>query len=510
MAAIESPQPPAVKRAASRLRPANRLYQWHMRVGLWIALAVTLWALSGLGHPVISRLNPKPTAFLPPLAPLAWSGLQSPQAILQAAGIDRFQALRLWQPDGENPVYRIEAQGQTYWIDARTAAVHSASERVWVERLARHYAGDLGSPIAHARVLHSFNNDYHYIDRLLPVWEIGFNRPDGLRAYVDPASGRLATLTDRRKDWTGKLFRWMHSWSPIQPSPWVRGLMLGLLLTIAAVAGAGLTVYARLWRRGALSGGRPVGVRWHRQLGVPAAVVALALSLSGAFHLAVKSWQGDPTAPAAMPSFATNELGAPLPTLIRTLASGGPIVALVLTRLEGQPAWIAIPETAAPAPMGHTHGPHGDVPSEPAVDPYLDAVSGEVIPDGIARHATALARQHADLPPGTAVEVHPVHHFDEAYGFAFKRLPVMAVTLPERPDETWYVETRTGALAAHVTPLSRLEGWVFGMVHKWSFLDGTLGKAGRETLQALTALALVLTAALGVARHFSRWRRKAG
>ncbi|MGB7289018.1 MAG: hypothetical protein WBC62_02840 [Candidatus Macondimonas sp.] len=74
--------------------------------------------------------------------------------------------------------------------------------------------------------------------------------------------------------------------------------MLGLLLTIAAVALAGLTVYARLWRRGALSGGRPVGVRWHRRLGVPAAVVALALSLSGTFHLAVKSWQGDPTAPA--------------------------------------------------------------------------------------------------------------------------------------------------------------------------------------------------------------------
>ena len=510
MAAIESTQPRAVKRAARRAMRVGRLHQWHMRAGLWIALAVMLWALSGLGHPVLSRFNPKPQAFLPPLAPLSLSGLLSPQAALQAADLDRFQALRLWQADGEDPVYRVETQGQAYWIDARTGSLHPEGERAWAERLARHYAGDLGSPIAHARLLHSFNNDYHYIDRLLPVWEIGFDRPDGLRAYVDPASGRLATLTDRRKDWTGKLFRWMHSWSPIQPSPWVRGLMLGLLLTIAAVALAGLTVYARLWRRGTLTGWRPAGVRWHRRLGVPAAVVAVALSLSGALHLAVKSWQGDPTAPAATPSFATSELSAPLPTLIRTLASGGPIVALVLTRLDGRPAWIAVPEAAPAAPTGHAHGPHGNAPSEPPVDRYLDAVSGEVIPDGLARHATALARQHADLPPGTAMEVHPVHHFDEAYGFAFKRLPVMAVTLPERPDETWYVETRTGALAAHVTPLGRLEGWVFGMVHKWSFLDGTLGKTGRETLQSLAALALVLTAGLGVARHFSRWRRNAG
>lgn len=192
MAAIESMQPRAVKRAARCAMRIGRLHSWHMRAGLWVALALMLWALSGLGHPVLSRFNPKPQAFLPPLAPLSLSGLLSPQAALQAAGLDRFQALRLWQADGENPVYRVAARGKTYF--------------------------------AHAQVSHSFNNDYHYIDRLLlPAWEIGFDRPDGLRAYVDPASGRLATLTDRRKDWTGKLFRWMHSWSPIQPSPWVAG-----------------------------------------------------------------------------------------------------------------------------------------------------------------------------------------------------------------------------------------------------------------------------------------------
>lgn len=507
MAAIESTQPRVVKRHERRAVSVGRLHQWHMRAGPWIALAVMLWALSGLGHPILSRLNPKPQTSLPPLAPLTFSGLQSPQTALQAAGLDRFQALRLWQPSGENPVYRVEVQGETHWIDARTGAVHPEGERAWAERLARHYAGDLSRPIAHARVLHSFNNDYHYIDRLLPIWEIGFDRPDGLRAYVDPASGRLATLTNRRKDWTGKLFRWMHSWSPIQSSPWVRGLMLGLLVTIAAVALAGLAVYARLWRRGAPSGARPAGVRWHRRLGVPAAAVALMLSLSGAFHLAVKSWQGDPTAPAAMQSFATAELGAPLPTLLRTLASAGPISTLILTRLDGLPAWIAVPAVPPPAPTGHQHDQHG-APSEPPADRYLDAVRGEMIPDGPTRHATALAREHASLPSGAAEAVHPVHHFDEDYGFAFKRLPVMAVALPERPDETWYVETRTGTLAAHVTPLNRLEGWLFGMAHKWSVLDGTLGKAGRETLQLLAALAVVLTVGLGVGRHFSGWRKR--
>ncbi|HXF08922.1 MAG TPA: hypothetical protein VNK45_10450 [Candidatus Acidoferrales bacterium] len=483
----------------------GRLHHWHMQAGLWIALAVILWALSGLGHPLISRLNPKPAAMVFPFESLDGAGLITPGDALAAAGIERFDALRLWQPAGEGPSYRAEAQGQAYWIDARTGAVRADGDRQWAERLARFYAGDAKSPIRDARLLLSFNNDYHYIDRLLPVWEIAFDRPDGLRAYVDPASGRLATLTDRHKDWTGKLFRWMHSWSPIQSSRWVQGLMLTLLLATASVAAAGLAVYVRLWRRGALSAARPGAVRWHRRLAVPAAVVALALPLSGALHLAVKAWQGDPTAPAPAQSFAITELSAPVPPLLRALGTDGPVATLALTRLDGAAAWIALPPPAAPASTVH-HGGHESPP--PPADRYVDARTGEPIPDGFKRHAVALARIHAGLPPGNG-EAKPVHQFGGDYGFAFKRLPVMAVELPERPRETWYVETRTGALAAHLTPLNRFEGWVFGMIHKWAFLDDLTGKAGRELLQSTAALILVLTVGLGLTRHLAQRRQAA-
>jgi hypothetical protein len=483
----------------------GRVHRWHMQTGLWVALAVILWALSGLGHPVLSRLNPKPAAMVVPLDPLNGAGLVAPGAALAAAGIDRFEALRLWQPAGESPFYRIEARGTTYWIDARTGAVRIDGDRRWAERLARHHAGDAASPIRDARLLLSFNNDYHYIDRLLPVWEIAFDRPDGLRAYVDPASGRLATLTDRRKDWTGKLFRWMHSWSPIQSSIWIQGVMLALLLATAGLAAAGLAVYLRLRRRGALGLTRPPAVRWHQRLALPAALVALTLSLSGALHLAIKSWQGDPTAPAPNLSFDATELNASVSDLLRALGADAQLAALALTRLEGRPAWIALPLPTAPATGAH----HGGPASAPQpVDRYVDAVSGTAIADGAVRHATALARQHAGLPTGTVSHVEAVNRFGDGYGFVFKRLPVMAVEFIERPGETWYVETRTGALAAHLTPLNRLEGWVFSAVHKWSFLDAAMGKAGREALQSVAALALALTVALGLSRHISRWRQR--
>jgi hypothetical protein len=278
--------------------------------------------------------------------------------------------------------------------------------------------------------------------------------------------------------------------------------MLTLLLATASVAAAGLAVYVRLWRRGALRSARPGAVRWHRRLALPATVIAVALPLSGALHLAVKAWQGDPTAPAPAQSFAITELSTPMPPLLRALGADGPVATLALTRLDGAAAWIALPPPAAPASAAH-HGGHES--SRPPGDRYVDARTGEPIPDGSTRHAVALARTHAGLAPGNG-EAKPVHQFGGDYGFAFKRLPVMAVALPERPRESWYIETRTGALAAHLTPLNRFEGWIFGMIHKWAFLDDLTGKAGRELLQSTAALILTLTVGLGLIRHLARRR----
>lgn len=277
--------------------------------------------------------------------------------------------------------------------------------------------------------------------------------------------------------------------------------MLTLLRITAMVSAAGLAIHIRLRRRSALRWARPTAVHIHQRLAVPVVPITLRPALSGALHLAVKSRQGDPTAPAALPSSTTTELHAPC----AALAAGEPILALGLTRLDGEPAWIAVPTSPVAAP-GHRPGERHDTP--PPADRYLDGATGAVIPDGDRRHAAARAYQHAGLPSGTATRVQPVHRFGDGYGFEFKRLPVVVVELPEHPGETWPVETRTGTRAAHVTPLNRIEGWAFGTIHKWRFLDAGLGKPGREFLQSLGALAPALTVGLGLARQVSRWRQR--
>ena len=40
--------------------------RWHRRIGIVACVGVLLWCISGLMHPIMSRLNPRPVQFMPP------------------------------------------------------------------------------------------------------------------------------------------------------------------------------------------------------------------------------------------------------------------------------------------------------------------------------------------------------------------------------------------------------------------------------------------------------------
>jgi hypothetical protein len=98
-----------------------------------------------------------------------------------------------------------------------------------------------------------------------------------------------------------------------------------------------------------------------------------------------------------------------------------------------------------------------------------------------------------------------LHHFDGDYGFANKRLPVWRVQFAG-DDSRWYVETRSGALAARSDGHSRSEGWTFSNLHKWQFIPW---RDLRDALQMLFAGAHLIVAGLGLQLFLGRARRRA-
>ena len=486
-----------------------KLHQW---LGLITCVGLLMWGVSGISHPIMSRLQPKPAVFMPPT--IAWdaSHTANPQSLLQRLGIPALASLHTVKL-GDTVLWlahpRLDQAGLL--IDPHTGVVINEGEPQLAQALARHYTGLRDVPVAQTRLLTAFSDDYLPVNRLLPVWQVTFDRPDHLSAYIDTRQMRLATLNDDTKRTLGQLFRWGHNWSFLDRLPQLQLTVMTLALCCAFLSAlSGLyfwwTMRASAPRR--LSA-RPVS-RWHRRLGLTVALTSLAFALSGLFHL----WMGTLKTPDTVPSNALST--RPVSTMsdlawaavsqsphspigrVDWVANGTSSAWWVQAAGQGAPkAQVAALATGEHAEHAQHQAP-APAPMSPMVKPKARLVEarGLSLPDGAKQLASRLAAHAAALPAERISDISLVTKFDGEYGFLNKRLPVWRVQFDAPGTPRIYVELATGAIAARVNNTDALEGWSFSVLHKWNW--GDINKDLRDVLVALFALGNVVTACLGL------------
>ncbi len=492
--------------------------RYHRWLGLLAALPVVLWGLSGLSHPVMTRLQPQPAAMTAPAELLAITeaqraSLPALSLLLPAQGIRELQEARLLNWQGK-PVWQLTLAGQAQrvYVDAHDGQRIEGLDKDLAVRLARHYAGEKTRAISHVELVTAFTPEYAYINRLLPVWRVEFVGGDHLRAYVETSPLRLATLDNDSKALFGKIFRSLHSWTFIAHEG-LRDVLMSFFLALAfAGSVGGLWLYGFFWRK-PQSGERATAPRrWHRRLGLITALSTMTFTGSAVLHLLLldKGSNDLPPLRAAAPAIAVSALTAPPSAL--SLPPGS---ALQLLSLPAGPAWRAAPASMAmvgkKADKGmpedeHAHH-HGGMPmpvKKPSAEQYFSAADARLIADGPQGHARALASAFSGLPEATISDVQLVKKFEGEYGFLNKRLPVWKVAFATPDHLAVYVETGTGIKAAEVRDINRFEGFTFAYLHKGHWLDA-LGKDVRDFLLGLFALLNVLVVVLGLSVW---WRRR--
>lgn len=521
--------------------------RYHRLIGLVAVLPVLLWGLSGLSHPILTRLQPQPAAMTPPPALLAAvpaaerAGLPPLSALLEGQGVAQVERARLMQWNGRL-VWQLTlpAVAERVYVDAHSGAVLDGLDRELAVVLARHYTGEATRAIASVTLVSEFSDDYLYVNRLLPVWRVEFAGGDRLRAFVETSPLRLATLDNTLKSRFGTLFRNLHSWMFIGNERLRDALMTVFLLAAFGSALGGLWLYGHFLRREAVGERLRPARRWHRRIGVVAAVGALMFSGSALLHL----WLLDKSRHEAAPWPRSSEA---LPARLLTLAPAqlplGEGESLQLLAMDGVPVWQLSPPARAmvgktahaghdahsshkhkhgqgSAHAGHgehqqgtdavaakAHGAHGHgagAAMKPAEQDRYFTAAGEPVENGPDTHARLLATAHIGLPPERITQVEKITRFEGEYGFINKRLPVYRVGY-DTPDKlAVFVETVSGVTAAEVRAPQRVEGWTFAYLHKWTFLD-PLGKDLRDALAGLMALLIVVTVLLGLRLV---WRRR--
>ena len=456
-----------------------RLLPWHRRLALLAAAGVFSWALSGMLHPLMSALQPQPASFMPPAVALNLSQLQAPGPLLQQAGIEHIQALRLLMLDGQ-PYYQVRLAGQTtprYWQAQRGLETPLSGRHA--EVLARHYLGS-NEPLHVAGTLNAFSNEYAFINRLLPAVRVNTARSDGTRVYLDLYQDRLASLVDNRKAVLSTLFLWLHSFHWLDFAGPLRVAVM-LLLLVASLATVGLGVSSFIARRQARTKLR----RWHGRAGIGMALATLGFIFSGAWHLLHKL-TAEP-APSAFTAVFNSSALTHAPQL-DWQQPGEQLVKISLLQLDGLPAWRLQGLRAETQTSLRYLATDGSALDELAPQRYAE--------QRFAQYATPLGLT-------TPVSISVQSSFDHDYGFMFKRLPVLKASYCDEQHSALFIDPLDGALAGRVNDGDRAEGASFAYLHKWELL-GSISKTVKDVAIVLIGLAHLLLVLGGV----YLWRKR--
>jgi uncharacterized iron-regulated membrane protein len=371
-----------------------------------------------------------------------------------------------------------------------------------------------GAKVANVSLLNGYDNEYKSINRLLPVYRVSFDRPDGIRIYVETTQDRFSFAMDNRRAVFDEIFRLFHTWG------WLDGLGKGRIaveLSFALLAFCTVLLGVCLFfsTRAAKAKNNPLvrTRRYHRYTAIVASLFTLFWSFSGGYHALTKLISGEDVVEPVPANFAA--AGAGFDNSRLQAAAVRPITNLSLARIDGQVYWrVSLQSSNSEGRKDLMKD--GKAALAPVV--YVNAADYSVLPDGDRRYAAALASMFWGQPtsgavsgnvsgagPGGAVSVSPVTAFDDEYNFTDKRLPVWRVSYAGAGHPRYYVETSSGQLAAFMNDAAYAEGYSFSVFHKHHFMDWA-GKTVRDGSTMFWAVIQVLMVTIGLILYF-RFRK---
>lgn len=345
--------------------------------------------------------------------------------------------------------------------------------------------GSKGSKVTDAAMLTAFDKEYKSINRLLPVYKVGFERNDGIRIYVETTQDRFAFAMDDKRAVFDSLFRYLHTWDWLDVFGKGKPAVVFLIASLAFVTSV-LGIYLFFVTKSKKANGNALVKtrRWHRYTAIVAALFTLMWTFSGAYHALSKLPDDTRDRYFVSNRFPVADLHLPLDTLMQIVKA--PVTNISIVKMNNATYW-----------QVYTKGDGGIQ--------YVNVKDHSLLPEGDARYAVFLAGRFSANPDLSVRKVTPVTKFTDEYNFTDKRLPVWRVAYDTRRHERYYVETRSGRLSVRVDDMDFAEGYSFALFHKHHFMDWG-GKAARDISTMCWALAQVLMVTIGLIL----WLRRSG
>ncbi|MFV5593874.1 PepSY domain-containing protein [Acinetobacter junii] len=481
----------------------KKLLKFHRGFGMVLGILVLMWSLTGVLHPIMSATQPQPAKRMPPSQQLDLrDGLSVPQ-VLEMQKITEFSALQVIELNKDLIAYRVLKPNQNIaeYFDLHTGQLIEDAELKDAKRLAVWYTSLSQQQIISAELVTQFSDDYPSVNLLLPVWRVDFDT--GLRAYVDPAQSRLATISNDQKMWMARIFRLGHTWT-WGDQPWTGQsfLMQIALISILTLTLMGIGLFFKIHnRKNHRLGKKPIRF-FHRYLGISLSVFILLWVFSGFYHV----WHKKPELINIQPIFHTQDLNPEAWQLaVQRPIQRLNLVPIAFNQNQAHAGWM-VQLTGKPQLQGsmtaakeHDHH-HRAKDAAPTIE-LIDAKHARKL--NPLEQSKYLAAYYLNLPLEHFTQSSWVTRFGGEYGFINKRLPVIKVETNLNDQLRLYIEPSSGVIAEQVNQQDAIEGFSFAYLHKWTWLpiDKTLRDILLATIAGLITVLVILGSVLAIRKR---------
>jgi hypothetical protein len=524
------------------------MYQWHRTLSLIIAIPVVLWAASGFMHPIMTTIRPRvATQFLQP-AVLDSSKIAVGLAeALQKNNITVFHNFRIIAID-KNLFYQVQptANDLPLYLSTQTGKKLPNGDQLYAQYIAKLFLegqpkdasvppkkpldanaetvpvetastpdccdaatncillNEKGARVTGVKLVTSFDDEYKFVNRLLPVYRVSFGRADGIRIYVATTSDRFGFAVDNKRAIFDKIFSWFHNWAWMDRLGNAKYIVMALLLLMTFITTLlGIYIFFVTSTKKA-NGNKVVAARRnHRWTSVLISLFTLLFSFSGAFHALEKlsvddryDYYTQQAIPSSTALFNLQSLQAVVKQSITNISAvqmGGILYWQVFTKSERIKGKAVVQ-------------PRKDLMKDKRVAPpngkYIKASDLTLLKEGEKVYAQYLSSQFSKHASKDIISTEAIIQFADEYGFVNKRLPVWKVGYASNNNERYYVETSTGRLSVKVNDRDLIEGYSFSLLHKHHFMDFA-GKEVRDFSTMFWALAQIAVVVIGLIL----WRR---
>ena len=514
----------------------KNIYKIHRSLSVIIAIPVLLWAVSGFMHPLMTNIKPAvATQVLKPSVIDSSKVHTSLENALYLNHIDSIQTFRLihidtsWfyqvqlAPD-KIPVYLSVIHGKQLtagdWLYAQYLAQqflegqkdnngnHTMSHDSQEQNAAQDCCDAAttcvlknykGSKVKEVSLLHKFDSEYKYINRLLPVYKVSFDRADGIRVYVETTQDRFAFAMDNKRATFDTIFRWMHTWEWLSFTGNFRAFVIGLVALLAFTTSIlGIFIFFSTKSKKAKGNDMVKARKRHRVTAIIAALFTLMWTFSGAFHAFSKFKVDDRDKYFIVNNFPATDIQFNLAKIQKVLQK--PVSNVSLIKMNHQEYWQV--STPANSQQKKTKG----VQKVGIRITYINVKDYSLLENGDNQYARHLATVFSGKIDTSIISSESVTKFTDEYNFTDKRLPVWKVSYPSNHQERWYIETTSGKLASRVNNIDLPEGYSFSLFHKHHFMDWG-GKTVRDISTMFWAFVQIIMVLAGIILYL-KWKKR--